>query len=125
MHQITFTSKLARILRDTQDPSLLLNIRHACHQQQAFWFSAADAVLVLRPRVSDGMPYVLVWLAVSTRRKGLEHYLPTLQYLTRRMGGRWAEFYTVRRGFTRIAGRLGFERMADEEGFMRFKIPVE
>ncbi|HDL7691797.1 TPA: hypothetical protein PXP51_001581 [Yersinia enterocolitica] len=125
MHQTIFTSKLARILRDTQDLSLLLNIRHACRQQQAFWFSAEDAVLVLRPRVSDGMPYVLVWLAVSTRRKGLEHYLPTLQYLTRRMGGRWAEFYTVRQGFIRIARRVGFERMADEEGFMRFRIPVE
>ncbi|MEQ9721294.1 hypothetical protein ABQG65_08865 [Yersinia alsatica] len=124
MLRTTFTSKLAQIARDTGEPNLMLHIKHACHRQQAFCFSADDAVLILRPCVSAELSYVVVWLAISTSPNGMTRYLPTVRYLTRRMGGRWAEFYTSRKGFIRIAQRAGFMRMVDEGGLMRFKIPV-
>ncbi len=124
MLQTTFDSKLARIASDAGDPELLIHVQNACRNKQAFCFSADDAVIVLRPRMKDGIPYVVVWLGISTGPQGLVKYTPEVQQLTRMIGGRWAEFYTARKGFIRIARRLGFERLADEDGLMKFKIPI-
>ncbi|CNJ88791.1 Uncharacterised protein [Yersinia aldovae] len=124
MLQTTFISKLARIARDAGDPELLIHVRDACRKKQAFCFSADDAVIVLRPRMKEGIPYVVVWLGISNGQQGLVKYTPEVQSLTRMIGGRWAEFYTTRKGFIRIAKRLGFERMPDKDGLMKFKIPV-
>lgn len=124
MLQTTFTSKLARIASDAGDPALLIHVQDACRNKQAFCFSADDAVIVLRPRMKEGIPYVVVWLGISSGPQGLVKYTPEVQSLTRMIGGRWAEFYTARKGFIRIAKRLGFERMSDKDGLMKFKIPV-
>ncbi|QKJ16231.1 hypothetical protein [Yersinia kristensenii] len=124
MLQTTFTSKLARIASDAGDPDLLIHVQDACRKKQAFCFSADDAVIVLRPRIKQGIPYVVVWLGISSGQQGLVKYTPEVQQLTRMIGGRWAEFYTARKGFIRIARRLGFERMPDKDGLMKFKIPV-
>ncbi|EKN4689899.1 hypothetical protein AXW37_06450 [Yersinia ruckeri] len=124
MLPIIFDSKLARVARDAGDPNLLLQIQDTCRNKQAFCFSADDAVIVLRPRIKEGIPYVLVWLGISNGQQGLVKYTPEVQNLTRMIGGRWAEFYTARKGFIRMARRLGFERLADEGGLMKFKIPV-
>ncbi|MGE4670474.1 hypothetical protein [Yersinia enterocolitica] len=124
MLQTTFTSKLARIASDAGDPALLIHVQDACRNKQAFCFSADDAVIVLRPRMKEGIPYVVVWLGISSGPQGLVKYTPEVQQLTRMIGGRWAEFYTARKGFIRIAKRLGFERMSDKDGLMKFKIPV-
>ncbi|WP_145517431.1 hypothetical protein [Yersinia mollaretii] len=124
MRPTIFTSKLAQIARDTGEPDLHIHIQNACRHQQAFCFSADDAVIVLRPRIKEGVPYVVIWLAISIGLQGLTTYLPTVQHLTRLMGGHWAEFYTVRKGFIRLARRLGFERQADKRGLMKFKILV-
>ncbi|WP_145543903.1 hypothetical protein [Yersinia frederiksenii] len=124
MLQTIFDSKLARIASDAGDPELLIHVQNACRNKQAFCFSADDAVIVLRPRMKDGVPYVVVWLGISTGPQGLVKYTPEVQQLTRMIGGRWAEFYTARKGFIRIARRLGFKRLADEDGLMKFKITI-
>ncbi|WP_145500033.1 hypothetical protein [Yersinia bercovieri] len=124
MRQTTFTSKLARIASDAGDPELLIHIQDACRHKQAFCFWADDAVIVLRPRIKQGIPYVVVWLGISSGQQGLVKYTPAVQTLTRMIGGRWAEFYTARKGFIRIARQLGFERQANEDGLMKFKIPI-
>ncbi|HEN3664030.1 TPA: hypothetical protein U5E42_003850 [Yersinia enterocolitica] len=111
MRQTTFTSKLARIASDAGDPALLIHVQDACRNKQAFCFSADDAVIVLRPRMKEGIPYVVVWLGISSGPQGLVKYTPEVQQLTRMIGGRWAEFYTARKGFIRIARRLGLLRL--------------
>ena len=122
------TSKLLELTHraaiDSGSPELLIEIQSACHKKQAFCFMSDDSLIVLRPRMKDGIPYVVVWLGVSTRSDGLVRHTPAVQELTRQIGGRWAEFYTVRKGFIRIAKRLGFERKEDEGGLMKFVIPV-
>ncbi len=116
---------MQRVMVDTDNPELLSEIQDACRKKQAFCFGALDGQLVLKPMVKDGVPYVLVWLALCTGQNGVERYLPEVQRLTRLSGGRWAEFHTTRKGFIRLARRLGFERMPDDEdGFMVFRIRV-
>lgn len=103
----------------------LAAIAGACRNRQACCFSAPDGRLVLKMTVKDGVPCVLVWLAVCAGHNSVERYLPLVRQLTRMAGGRWAEFYTTRRGFIRLARRLGFERMPDDEdGVMVFRIRV-
>ncbi|ECD5544046.1 hypothetical protein E2D59_27170, partial [Salmonella enterica subsp. enterica serovar Kokomlemle] len=71
------------------------------------------------------VPYVLVWLGICDGYDSVARYLPDVKKLTRMVGGRWAEFHTARKGFIRLSGRLGFERMPDDEdGLMVFRIRV-
>lgn len=120
----TLDEMIAKALAISKDKQLLENIQNACRKKQAFCFGTDDARIVLRPRSRDGIPYVVVWLGVSTSQDGLKRYLPNVQELTRMIGGRWAEFYTARKGFIRKAPQLGFERLPDEDGLMKFRIPV-
>ncbi|MGL4486135.1 MAG: hypothetical protein ACRCUG_03900 [Yersinia sp. (in: enterobacteria)] len=124
MLQTILDSKLAQIASDIGDPDLLIHVQDACRKKQAFCFSAEDAVIVLRPRMREGILYVVVWLGISNGQQGLVKYTLEVQKLTRMIGGRWAEFYTARKGFIRIARQFGFERLADEDGLMKFKIPI-
>lgn len=121
---ITLQKCLQRAISDAGGMPMLEEIQDACRNKQAFCFGADDARIVLRPRSRDGVPYVVVWLGVSTSLDGLDRYTPKVQELTRMIGGRWAEFYTARKGFIRKARQLGFERLPDEDGLMKFRIPV-
>ncbi|AHG22195.1 hypothetical protein Z042_23220 [Chania multitudinisentens RB-25] len=120
----TLDKMIIRTAAISKDKQLLEKIQNACREKQAFCFGSDDARIVLKPRSRDGIPYVVVWLGVSISRDGLERYTPKVQELTRMIGGRWAEFYTVRKGFIRKARQLGFERLPDEDGLMKFRIPV-
>ncbi|WEF10294.1 hypothetical protein M9782_13815 [Pectobacterium actinidiae] len=115
---------IKRVALDSREPKLITNIQDACRKKQAFCFGTDDTRIVLRPLSYHGIPYVVVWLGVSTRKDALASWLPHVQELTRMAGGRWAEFYTARKGFIRVARRLGFERLPDEYGLMKFKISV-
>ncbi|NWA20345.1 hypothetical protein [Serratia liquefaciens] len=121
---ITLEEKVNALARRSTDKNLITEIQNACREKQAFCFGADDARIVLRPRMKDGVPYVVVWLGVSTAVDGLFRYTPRVKELTRMIGGRWAEFYTDRKGFIRVARRLGFVRLPDEDGLMKFRIPV-
>ncbi|MDY4380944.1 hypothetical protein [Pectobacterium brasiliense] len=117
-------SAINRAAKDSRELNLITNIQNACRKKQAFCFGTDDTRIVLRPRSYYGVPYVVVWLGVSTKKDALAYWLPHVQELTRMAGGRWAEFYTARKGFIRVARRLGFERLPDEFGLMKFKISV-
>lgn len=107
-----------------QEPDEMTRIEQAVADGRAFIFGTETERIVLRPMSADGIPYVIVWLGISVSRDGLIRLTPEVKKMTRQIGGRWAEFYTKRPGFIRIARRLGFERMPDEDGLMKFKIPV-
>ncbi|GKV88525.1 hypothetical protein [Pectobacterium carotovorum] len=124
MRQTEIEGLIQRVALDSRESNLITNIQSACLKKQAFCFGADDTRIVLRPRSYHGIPYVVVWLGVSTRKDALAYWLPHVQELTRMVGGRWAEFYTARKGFIRVAQRLGFERLPDEFGLMKFKISV-
>ncbi|ENP0421832.1 hypothetical protein ACW6AV_001403 [Edwardsiella piscicida] len=116
--------QLIRAAADDGGQSLLDDINRTCRRGEALCLGSEQVRLVLRLRLRDGVPYVVVWLAASTLPDGLRRYTPLVKMMTRQVGGLWAEFATRRRGFVRLAGRLGFERLADEGAFLRFKIPL-
>lgn len=106
------------------NPDQMNEIDKAVSRGDACVFGNDTERIVLRLRLKDGVPYVVVWLGLSVSQDGLLRNTPEVKKLTRAVGGRWAEFYTRRKGFIRISRRLGFERLPDQDGFMKFKIPV-
>ncbi|KFX07292.1 hypothetical protein KP22_04180 [Pectobacterium betavasculorum] len=115
---------IKRVAIDSREPNLIANIQNACRKKQAFCFGTENGRIVLVPKSRNGIPYVFVWLAVSAEQDGIARHLDEVRTLARMIGGRWIEFNTARKGFIRIAEKLGFERLHDEEGFMTFKIPL-
>lgn len=107
-----------------ENPEQMDEIYAAVASGDARIFGNETDRIVLRFRLQDGIPYVLVWLGISVSIDGLERNTPIIKKMTRDVGGRWAEFYTKRKGFIRISRRMGFERLPDQDGFMKFKIPV-
>lgn len=108
----------------SENPEQMDEIADAVESGKAMIFGNDTDRIVLRLRLKDGVPYVVVCLGVSVSNNGLDRNTPIIKKMTRDVGGRWAEFYTVRKGFIRIAKRFGFERLPDVDGFMKFKIPV-
>lgn len=115
---------ISQVAAESREPSLIENIQDACRKKQAFCFGTEQARIVLCPQMRDGIPYVFIWLAASAEPGSVSRYLDEVKTLTRMIGGRWAEFCTARRGFIRVARRHGWERLADEGGLMKFKIPM-
>ncbi|ACR69172.2 hypothetical protein DBV23_17135 [Edwardsiella ictaluri] len=116
--------QIIRAAADDGGLSLLDDINRTCRQGMALCIGSDHVRIVLRLRLRDGVPYVVVWLAASTLPDGLRRYTPLVKMMIRQVGGHWAEFATRRRGFIRLARRLGFERLEDEGAFLRFKIPL-
>lgn len=107
-----------------QHPEEMKELEQSIASGRAFVFGTETDRIVMAPRARDGILHVVIWLGISVSRDALIRLTPEVQKMTRAIGGRWAEFYTVRKGFIRIASKLGFERMPDEDGVMKFRIPV-
>lgn len=111
-----------RVARDVNEPGLQRDIEQACRNKQAFCFGDADTCVVLKLQERDGEKSILVWLGVSGGTGALEKFNPVVSDLTRAAGCSWFEFCTVRRGFIRAAGKLGFIRLSDDgQGRMWFR----
>lgn len=69
--------------------------------------------------------HMVIWLGVSVAQDGLVRHTESMRKIAASLGCGWFEFYTKRKGFVRIAPRLGFERMPDEcDGVMKFRLMV-
>ncbi|MFB5948376.1 hypothetical protein [Klebsiella pasteurii] len=120
-----FISLIKRVADDVNEPELLSVIQSACRKKQAFCFGDADTRVVLRLMERDGEKYILVWLGVSRGTGALEKFNPIVTELAREAGAGWFEFCTTRRGFIRVAGKLGFVRQTDDsQGRMWFRKEV-
>lgn len=120
-----FIPLIQRVAGDVNEPGLLSDIQSACRKKQAFCFGDSNTRVVLRLMERNGEKYILVWLGVSRGTGALEKFNPIVTDLSRASGAEWFEFCTTRRGFTRVAGRLGFIRQPDDErGRMWFRKEV-
>ncbi|ENU0907747.1 hypothetical protein OGW06_06180 [Citrobacter sp. Cf128] len=117
-----FISLINRVAADVNEPDLFERIKDACRKKQAFCFGDENTLAVLRLMDLDGEKYMLVWLGISSGTGALAKFNPIVTELTRAAGAGWFEFCTTRRGFVRVAGKLGFIRLPDDEqGRMRFR----
>ncbi|MBJ9128697.1 hypothetical protein [Citrobacter freundii] len=117
-----FISLINRVAADVNEPDLFEKIKDACRKKQAFCFGDENTRVVLRLMDRDGEKYMLVWLGISCGSGALEKFNPVVADISRAAGAGWFEFCTTRHGFVRVAGKLGFIRLADDEqGRMWFK----
>ena len=111
---------LQKIAIQCGEPDLPERIHDACLNQQAFLFVRGDDGFVLKPVVVDGVVEVLVWAGWGSNGAPARH-IDEVKRLARLIGARRIRFHTVRKGFLRVAPRIGFECSgADELGRMVF-----
>ena len=116
------SAALKRITRDTGRPNLPLELQDAIRNRVAFLFVRGDDGFVLKPQAEDGVIGVLVW--GGWRGGGApERYLPEVKRLARLIGARWLRFHSVRKGWLKVAPRMGWVRQSDDaDGFYVFQI---
>lgn len=120
-----FTALIDKVASDVNEPDLFENIKDACRKKQAFCFGDETTRVVLKLMEREGVRYMLVWLGVSTGIGALEKFNPIVTEISRAAGAEWFEFCTTRRGFLRVAGKLGFVRQPDDvRGRMWFRKSV-
>ena len=112
-----------KIAKQCGEPNLQQQIYEACLKKQAFLFVRDQVGWVLKPIYDDGIPGVLVWVAWSERTDGLNEYTEFVRFLSRKIGARFIRFYTVRKGFCRVAGKYGWQlKGRDSMGRMIFEM---
>lgn len=120
-----FISLINRVATDVNEPDLFERIKDACRKKQAFCIGDDTTRVVLRLMERDGGKYMLVWLGISTGSGSLEKFNPIVTEISRSAGVGWFEFCTIRQGFRRVAGKLGFVRQPDDsQGRMWFRKDV-
>ena len=113
---------LGRIGKSVGEPNLPSNIASACLQKQAFLFVRGADGFVLKPLAEDGVIGVLVWVGWGDGRAP-ERHLPEVKRLARLIGARWLRFHSVRKGWLKVAPRMGWVRQPDDaDGLYVFQI---
>ena len=113
-------SALHKMATRCGEPELPRRIYDACLNKQAFLFVRGNDGFVLRPTVVDGVVEVLVWAGWGSHGASVRH-IDEVKRRARLIGARRIRFHTVRKGFLRVAPRIGFECSGtDELGRMVF-----
>lgn len=113
---------LSRIALDIGDPHLISDLHNAIHTRVAFLFVRGTDGFVLKPVVENGVTGVLVWVGWGISGAPARH-LPEAKHLARLIGARWLRFHSTRKGWLKIAPRLGWVRQPDDaDGLYVFQI---
>lgn len=113
---------LHRITRDTCNPNLSSELQDAIRNLVAFLFVRGDDGFVLKPQAEDGVIGVLVWVGWGDDGAP-ERHLPEVKRLARLIGARWLRFHSARKGWLKVAPRMGWVRQPDDaDGLYVFQI---
>lgn len=108
-----------------ENPDEMDELHMAVGEGKARVLGTATERIVYAIRGEGNLRHVVVWLGISVAQDGLRRHTESMRKISAALGCGWFEFYTKRKGFIRIAPRLGFERMPDEEdGVMKFRLTV-
>lgn len=111
-----------RIASDTGDPYLPQKLQDAIRNRVAFLFVRGDDGFVLKPVSEQGETGVLVWVGWGDGGAP-ERHLPEVKRLARMIGARWLRFHSARKGWLRVAPRMGWVRQPDDaDGLFVFQI---
>lgn len=117
-----FMNKISRIASDTGNPRLSAELQDAIRNRVAFLFVRGDDGFVLKPVSEQGETGVLVWVGWGDGGAP-ERHLPEVKRLARMIGARWLRFHSARRGWLRVAPRMGWVRQPDDaDGLFVFQI---
>ncbi len=115
-------NKLNRIAADTGHPNLSAELHDAIRNRVAFLFVRGDDGFVLKPQAEDGVTGVLVWVGWGDGGAP-ERHLPEVKHLARLIGARWLRFHSARKGWLRVAPKMGWVRQLDDaDGLYVFQI---
>lgn len=117
-------SKLQRIAADSGDLTLIEKIRDAIRNGVAFLFVRDDDGFVLKPVAEDGVTGVIIWAGWGDNHAP-ERHIDEVKLLARQIGARWIRFHSARKGWLKVAPRMGWVRQAnDTDGFYVFQITL-
>ncbi|WP_421261340.1 hypothetical protein [Aeromonas jandaei] len=106
-------SHLARIARDVGNPNLIRDLHNAIRNRVAFLFVRGADGFVLKPVVEQGITGVLVWVGWGNGGAP-ERHLPEVKRLARMVGARWLRFHSARKGWIKVAPKMGWVRQPDD-----------
>ncbi|MBM7070870.1 hypothetical protein JQC92_02290 [Shewanella sp. 202IG2-18] len=109
-HRERLKPKIQAIGRMSAEPDLFETINKACSDERAFLFLAPDGFIVLRPRHCRQQTFISVPVAYCEGGKALERYQGEVINLSRMGKAEFVQFYTARKGFDRLALKLGWSK---------------
>lgn len=113
---------IARIASDAGNQNLPSELQDAIRNRVAFLFVRGDDGFVLKPVSEQGTTGVLVWVGWGDGRAP-ERHLPEVKRLARLIGARWLRFHSARKGWLKVAPRMGWVRQPDDaDGLYVFQI---
>ncbi|ALP40485.1 MULTISPECIES: hypothetical protein [Aeromonas] len=115
---------IARIAADAGNPNLPAELQDAIRNRVAFLFVRGSDGFVLKPVVELGVAGVLVWIGWG-EGGAPERHLPEVKRLARLIGARWLRFHSARKGWLRVAPKMGWKRQPDDaDGLLVFQIDL-
>lgn len=93
------------------DTELYNHTDKACSNEWAFLFLAPDGFVVLQPRYQRQINYIDVTIANCTTCNAIPTYLPALVILAKQGKAEFLRFYTVRKGFDKVALKNGWHKV--------------
>ncbi|MGL6373002.1 hypothetical protein ACSZMY_04900 [Aeromonas hydrophila] len=119
---VLMLTPISRISRDTSNPALSAELQDAIRNRVAFLFVRGADGFVLKPVVEQGFTGVLVWVGWGDGGAP-ERHLPEVKRLARMIGSRWLRFHSARKGWLKVAPRMGWVRQPDDaDGLFVFQI---
>lgn len=119
---VLMLSPISRISRDASNPALPTELQDAIRDRVAFLFVRGADGFVLKPVVEQGITGVLVWVGWGTDGAP-ERHLPEVKRLARLIGARWLRFHSARKGWLKVAPKIGWVRQPDDaDGLYVFQI---
>ncbi|WP_017411432.1 hypothetical protein [Aeromonas salmonicida] len=115
---------IVRIASDAGNPNLPSELQDAIRNRVAFLFVRGDDGFVLKPACERGTTGVLVWVGWGDGGAP-ERHLPEVKRLARLIGARWLRFHSARKGWLRVAPKMGWVRQQDDaDGMFVFQLTL-
>lgn len=123
-HRARLKSLIDRIGALANDKDFYTNIDKACSNEWAFLFLSPDGFVILRPRYQREVNYIDVVAAHCYESNAIYKYLPFILTLARKGQAQFLRFYTVRKGFDKVALKHGFNKAGYHRNFAiwRYKL---
>ena len=99
-------------------------INSALSNDEAFLFVGEDGFFVLQPVSNNGIPSVVVMFAFNWGENAVNRYQETIEQLSREIGARSVQLYTVVKGLIPILEAQGYTLKNETDAIMQWVKPL-